>query len=343
MHIWFPRFLFSAVLTVAFSGFSEAAQAEKKYAYPPQRFAMKGVRNIKIIGVKGTLRLHGRANKYMTLKVQHSSGHKAADDWNLSLDRRGNTLYLEVANVTYGRQWRHQVREDQWPEFDIDLAGPVRPTTVSWREGRLEFSKWNADLDVSFLKGRASVRGGTGALKIHQVEGDLSVRDHKGPIEVTAESGHLAFERVVGTQEIHWLKGEIVLRECRGDLRIESSESNLGVQGGGGQLSVEMPRGRAHILGFQGTVNAKGDQSHWEVSAAAPTDLNVITKSGPVGVEWNGGAKVFLTSTRGEIAAPKFLPLAEREGRKVRQGTAPGRRMGQVFVRTSSGRIHWRQ
>ena len=82
----------------------------------------------------------------------------------------------------------------------------------------------------------------------------------------------------------------------------------------------------------------------WDIWASAPADLNVTTLSGPVGINWKeGGAKVFLTSTRGPINFPpgKFLKVGDREGRKVVEGVKTAKSMGQVFIRTESGSIHW--
>lgn len=70
------------------------AGAASKDTYPAQHFSLKGIKDIKIIGVRGTLKMRGRSSKLMSLKVQHTSNRKTADDWNLSFEKRGSTLFL---------------------------------------------------------------------------------------------------------------------------------------------------------------------------------------------------------------------------------------------------------
>ncbi len=343
------RTMSAALLAILFSfSFALAKPPSKpeKYAYPAQKVSLRGVREIKIIGVRGSLKMHGyKLARGMSLKVQHTNSAKS-DDWHLSVDRRGHVLYLEVFNTAYGKQWRTQVKEELWPEFDIEMDGPARPTTVSWREGSLEFTNWNSDLEVSFLKGRARVDGGHGDLTLQPVQASVDVRGRRGKITIKGESGAVSLSQNQGALDLNWLRGEIHLQECRGPLHIESGNSQVSIEGGDGSLDMQLAQGRAKITGFQGLVKGKGEAAQWEVSASAPSDLNFTTSSGPVGVSWKaGGAKVFLTSTQGTIETPGqgFLQSSEREGQRIVEGTRSAKPMGQVFVRTDSGAIRWSQ
>ena len=315
------------ILVAVWIGIAGPAYATGKFTYAPQKIALKGVRDIKIAGVKGTLKLKGhKSSRHLTLKVQHSRGRRL-DDWHLSLERRGRTLFLEVFNVAYGKQWRNMVREDQWPEFDIEIDSPALPMDVAWREGRVDIVHWGGELDLSLLKGRISALGGTGALRLQPVEADVKVADYRGPVTIRGESGDLWFERVAGNVNINWFKGDLLFKNCQGNVQ------------------VEMESGRAVVEGLSGTLQAKGNTTKWDLSAAAPADVNVTTVDGPVKMAWKGGgAKVFLTTKRGKIGYPAkgFLRESDREGTRVVEGVKSAKAMGQVFVRTESGAITWR-
>lgn len=318
------------------------AATHGKYAYPPQRFSARGLKDIKVIGVRGSLKMTGHAHgKAITLRVQQSTG-KRLEDWHLSVDRRGQTLYLEVFNVAYGKEWRNQVREDQWPEFDIQLDGPALPMSVGWREGALEFNNWNANLELSLLKGGMKIHGGRGDLNVQSVRADVEVFERRGRVAIQGETGRVNLVDLRGNLKLSWLSGELALNDCQGQLWVESRDSNLTVRRGGGELKAGLQKGHARIRGFQGTVYGEGEDSRWDVAASAPADVNVTTRSGPVGVEWQGGAKVFLTSIAGLIQAPTFLASSERDGRQVRTGVKLGKSRGQVFIKTASGGIQWR-
>jgi hypothetical protein len=327
-------------------GPSLRAPVPEKYTYPVQKISTKGVRDIKIIGVRGRLKLHGIAHaKSLSLKVQHSQGRKF-EDWHLSVERRGKTLLLEVFNVAYGREWKHQVKQELWPEFDIELEGMSLPTTVAWREGSLDFQNWDGNLEVSFLKGEARVSGGKGKISLEPVDAAVSVREHHGPLDIKGQQGRVSLVRDQGEIKLNWLSGNIFLDDCRGQIAVESAAADVTVHGGKGELALQMGRGEAKIMGFSGAVQGKGDQAKWELAASAPADVNITTGTGAVGVNWlTGGAKVFLTSTHGSIqfTKGKFLKVGDREGRRVVEGVKTAKSMGQVFIRTDSGQIRWRQ
>jgi hypothetical protein len=70
-------------------------------------------------------------------------------------------------------------------------------------------------------------------------------------------------------------------------------------------------------------------------------ESDIKSGTGEVAVRWPlGGAKVFLTSNKGEIGGRSSVqPRIDGEGRKVAElqvGKAP---FGQVFVRTETGAI----
>lgn len=315
------------------------------YTYPAQKISLKGARDIKIVGVRGHLKILGNARaKFLSLKVQHSQGRKF-EDWHLSVEKRGKTIFLEVFNVAYGKQWKKEIREELWPEFDIELAGPSLPTTVGWREGSIDIQRWDGDLEVSFLKGHAKIYGGHGKISITPVNASVSVREHSGPLEIQGQSGRVNLVRNHGETNLNWFGGTVFVDDCHGNVRLETSTADVTVRGGKGKLALQMGKGSARIMGFGGQVQGWGDQTKWELAASAPADLNITTVTGPVGVNWlTGGAKVFLTSNRGSIQFPQsgFLKVGDREGRRVVEGVKTSKSMGQVFIRTESGSIRWR-
>ena len=107
-----------------------------------------------------------------------------------------------------------------------------------------------------------------------------------------------------------------------------------------------MGQGRARIANFSGLVQGKSEKAAWDLKAQAPSDVNITTLSGLVNLDWEGGgARVFMTSNQGSIATTgeNFLKHAERDGKHIVEGLKSAKSMGQVFIRTESGPIRWRQ
>lgn len=316
----------------------------KKLYYPAQRMSLRGVKEIRVVGVKGRVNVLGTKSSYLKLQVRHSAGKKF-EDWQLSVDRRDDILYFEVFSLIYGREWRQHVRQDAWPEFDIDLEGPSRPTIVSWREGQLSFQDWNSPIDISFSRGDLRIHGGGGAVKVHPIEADVEVVSRRGEVKIQGQVGNVELRSVVGGIHLDWLSGKILLHKCEGKIEVESMAANVEVIGGKGDLLMKVANGRGVISQFSGMIKASGNETRWRVSARAPSDLNVTSSTGPVDVAWTGGgARVFLTTNNGKVnALPNYLRSTEHEGVQVFAGRKQGSMRGDVFVRTQSGAISWQE
>jgi DUF4097 and DUF4098 domain-containing protein YvlB len=226
--------------------------------------------------------------------------------------------------VALGAQWRHLVREELWPEFDIELEGPSRPAIISWREGDLQIRNWKSEVEAAFLNGRFSAEGMGGALKLQAVDSQVRIKSHQGALSLKGEKGRVELAKIKGAINVNWLSGVVRGRDLDGVIKLE------------------VPSGTVELKNVQGKLSASGAGSLWDVQAAAPADVQVITTSGPVKIKWRGGgAKIYLSSVTGLIDVPKPLAIELRDGLKVVDGLKEKQPRGLVFVRTESGNISW--
>lgn len=293
-----------------------------KFQYPPQRISARGVKEIRINGVRGKLNLKGNHSKSFKIKVSHSKS-KRFEDWSLSVDRQGDVLVFEVFNVALGAQWKHSVRAEFYPEFDVELEGPSLPAVIAWRDGALNLTNWSSNVEAAFLSGFFEVRRFKGDLNIQAGEGQVSVFDAEGQLHIKGEKGRVDLRNVRSSVELTWLQGVL-----RGE--------NLS-----GPVTLDLASGNAQLKGIAGQLKISGVNSEWLVHGAAPADIEVKTETGPVKVKWSGGAKVFLTSAKGVIQVPKPYLVESRDGVKVAEFRKEKNPRGQVFVRTQSGTITW--
>jgi DUF4097 and DUF4098 domain-containing protein YvlB len=319
--------------------FAAASAFGAKHTYPEQKFSSNGVQKIEISGVKGEVKVSGRAGKAYRLKVKHSRGKKY-EDWSLAVDRRGEVLVLEVSSAVYGAQWRKHVRQDQWPEFDVELSGPPVPLIVSWKQGQLHYSKWSADIESSHLKGDLTIEEGVGNYDLHTGMGDVQVAKLAGELKVQGESGNVTIDQVTGAVTLNWLSGNVKLKTVMGGGKLDLNESKLTVDACRGEWSIQLARGQAEIEGCSGKLMAEGQSTAWRLRKNQDLETEIKSGEGPVAVEWNsGGAKVFLTSNQGVIEGPKVQSKLDSEGRKVAEFTVGKKPFSAVFVRTESGPI----
>jgi hypothetical protein len=332
-----------SLLLTLLLGFGWTAAAEKT-SYPAHKLSAQGIGELRITGVKGRLNLRHRAGgKHFYIKVKHSKG-KRSEDWHLSMERHGQALVLEVFNTELGREWRRQIRKELWPEFDIEVDGPAKPTVVAWREGRLEIKGWNQPLEISYLGGSLLTQNTSGTLKIQAGESNVTIDDHQGPLELKGERGQVQLKKARGALNVHWVSGSVRADSCSGQVTLESSDADILVEGASGEWNVKLADGHARFGKFGGKLKAEGQGTEWEARLLAPSDAEISSKSGAVKLEWlSGGVKLFLSSMKGEIKVPKSMTVEERSGvRVVEAEKATKQPRGNVFVKTETGTIIWR-
>lgn len=319
--------------------FATAAHGAK-YSYPEQKILAKGIAKIEISGVKGAIHLTGRPGKVFRLKVKHSRGKKY-EDWSLAVDRQGSKLVMEVSSALYGAQWRKHVRQDQWPEFDVELSGPSVPAMISWKEGPLHFSKWAADVESSHLSGDVEIGEGVGNYTLHMGTGNVRVHQLAGELRLKGESGNVKIEQVTGAVHVSWLAGNVDLKGTVGGGQLDLNESQLNVASCRGPWSIQLARGQAHIDQCVGKLTGVGQTAAWRLRASQDLETEIKSGEGPVALEWSPkvGARVFLTSNAGSIEGPKVQSKLDSEGRKVAEFTVGKKPFTPVFVQTESGAI----
>jgi len=308
-------------------------------SYPAQLLPSQGISHLDVTGVRGRVQLTGRKGRTYQLKVRHSS--KQTEDWNLSVERKGTRLVLQVENIGVDSVWRRLLQKDNWPEFEIELIGPSIPTTVGWRDGQIHVQNWQAPLEISLLKGHVSLRKGRGPLKVQVVSGELRIAQHNGDIEVRGDQGRVRLEQLEGNARVHWLNGNIWGRSLIGNLHLESNQGDVQLREGRGDWHLNVRAGQVQIEQQAGSLLGDGDSSQWNVRLKALSNVRLTSKSGAVHVQQSGlpnsHAKVFLSSLNGPLRSP--YRITETDGIRVSQG---GEGRQRIYVATGSGAITYK-
>jgi hypothetical protein len=302
--------------------FSCAVYAEK-FAYPPQKISSKGLTSIKISGVKGRLILKERATKFYRIKVMHSKDKKF-EDWNLSADRVHDALVLEVFNVSAGKQWQKIVKQERWPEFDIELEGPSVPALIAWREGKIEIAGWSRSVELSFLNGSVITDRTRGPLKLEAVDAQVKIKNHRGELDLRGERGAVEIGRMNGQARIVWIDGTFKADSLKGE------------------YNLDWQNGQVTVRDLNAKIKGKSVAADWDLKARSPSEVDLHTESGGAQLRWlAGGVHYFLSSAPGKVMAKSGCPVKVQNGFDVCEGKRPGQPMGEVFVQSKSGIIRW--
>lgn len=318
---------------------SAAASPRSDVLHPLQMQVRPGD-SLKILGVHGRLKLvrDARFKNLQIEVVQHQS--RLSADWNLSLERRGTKLEIEVFSIANPTQWRSQLSNNEWPEYDIFIRGPTLPVTVSWRQGTIEVDGWDQKVDVSLLEGALNVRNSKGFVAAQGGRLSLVAEGHNGDLRFHADRGQLRVQRSRGSFQAHLMEGALTVSDFEGSLEWSAERASFFGARGRGSWNLRAHAGSVELEQFEGTLKGVGETVKWRISASQRAEVDVRSSSGPVKVRWSrGAAKAFLSSHSGAIQAPAFAAVQRESGRSrwlAQWGDGP---LGQIFVKTQSGSI----
>jgi DUF4097 and DUF4098 domain-containing protein YvlB len=307
--------------------------------YQPMQMKVHPGDSIKIMGVHGTLKLI-QDSRYKNLHILMSQRKTQATDWNLSVERRGSSIEIEIFSIANMAQWQSQLTNSQLPQYDIIIQGPALPVKASWREGNIEIKQWSEPVDLMLLEGNLNIKNTAGNFVIQGGRLNMTVAHHKGDLEFSADKGQLKIEQVQGKLSVKLMEGSLALTDFDGDLDWQSEKASLVSTHGSGKWNLASTLGAVQVDGFKGILKGTGDKARWRLNVAETSDVEIHSGSGPVKVRWpRGAAKAFLTTKTGGIQAPSNGKVTREEGVSKWLAQWGQGQLGQLFVNTQSGSI----
>lgn len=316
-------------------------QAMAQNRFQPIQIAAKKGDTIRISGVMGNLQLiHEPRRKNLSIQVDQRNT-RTQGDWNLSMERMGQEIQIEVFSVGNMNQWKKDLDKEQWPRYDIVIRGPSLPVLASWRQGFVQVVGWQDKIDLSLLNGKLSVKETSAELIIQGARLDFDLTKHQGKVRFVADKGEIKLESCQGEMDLQLMEGRARLIDFQGQLSWNSERAKFSSLRGGGDWQLISQKGPVEISQFKGELKGQGEKALWKVQAAETSEVDIRSASGPVKVHWKkGAAKAFLSSQSGYISAPRSTKV-----RKDLNGVSSWLsqwgegQLGQIFVKTQTGSI----
>ena len=324
--------LFAALLSIS-------VNAQDRFQ--PIQIAAKHGDTIRISGVLGNLQLiHEPQRKNLSIQVDQRSS-RTQGDWNLSMERMGSEIQIEVFSVGNMHQWKSDLNREQWPRYDIVIRGPSLPVLASWRQGFVQVVGWQDKIDLSLLNGKLSVRDSKAELSIQGAQLDFDLSQHQGKVRFVADKGDLRVASSQGDLDLQLMDGQVRIFDFLGQLKWNSERALFVSQRGGGAWQLTSQKGPVEISQFKGQLKGQGEKALWKVQVAELSEVDIRSNSGPVKLQWRkGAAKAFLSSQSGSINAPRSTRVRrEQNGVSSWLSQWGEGQLGQIFVKTQTGSI----
>lgn len=212
----------------------------------------------------GSLKVEGREGLDQVQAVARACASDEAylDDLQLTLQREGGDLALEAhyPDRSHFRGWRG----NDYARLDLVVLVP--------KDMSVDVDDSSGDMDIS----------GTGALRIDDSSGGISVRGASGPVSIDDSSGGIDVADIAGDLtiddgsggiDVRGVEGVVRLRDGSGSIRVEQVRRDVVVEDdGSGSITVRDVQGDFQVQddgsgdirysGIAGTVDIPRDKRH---------------------------------------------------------------------------------
>lgn len=258
----------------------------------------------------------------------HVHGEVSVSSWSSEGgQRRANELSANPPISQQGNLLRIGESRGSMNNVSIDYTIEVPPDT------ELRASSGSGDLEVSGIKGPASINLGSGSAKASSIGSDVQIRTGSGDVEVENVAGQVTGNAGSGGMKFTNVKGAVRFETGSGDVEVANPGSTVEVNTGSGNVTVSNATADVRANTSSGDVDLSGDpggMNFWDVK----------TGSGNVtlGVSSSASLRLYARSSSGDIESS--LPISMEgttDKHELRAKLGDGK--ARVEVETSSGNI----
>lgn len=203
-----------------------------------------GAGNLEVIGQQDTTEI--------IVKVGIYSDSKHKNDYELSLDERGNSAELVAKMGNTSGFWIGDS-----PRIDVVVVVPqTLKITIDDGSGNINIAHIHApvavkdgsgDIMVKDINGDVNIDDGSGEIVIANINGNLNIHDGSGSITVKDISGSASFEDGSGDLTVRKVTGVVTVDDGSGDIDIEQAGGLTILETGSGGLKVSKVTGKFEI------------------------------------------------------------------------------------------------
>lgn len=232
----------------------------------------RGVRTVHVHAGAGTLHVEGRERlgEVEARGTAHAPDRSVLEEIRIRSERRGDEIHIET-EIPHGNWNRSSPRLD----LTVDVPAGVAVVVV---DGSGE----------AVVRGVAAARieDGSGALRVEQIPGEVSIEDGSGEIHVSS----------VGSLRLVDGSGEVVIDDVAGDVRLSD---------GSGQVTVQRVRGSVRVdSDGSGGLDFRGVREHVHVRRDGSGGIRVRDVGGDLRVDSKGSGGVSVDGVRGQVHIP---------------------------------------
>lgn len=342
MHQKKTHFLLSWFIVLIFSSQLWAAPDRTDFVqFQPMQMALQKKDVVIIRGHSGSVEVlpHERMDVRVVAE-RRGRARWTEDDWKLTIDRQGDTVFVQILGPGSKDQWQRILRDLKAPDFTLKVYVPANEVKVFWQKGNVSVAELGSVVQVNLSAGDLRLNRLRGPTRVYQHEGRATIHDMEASLDFEGFNVELEVKNLKGRAQIENFSGKTRLYDLTGDLAFKTFSGDTEIDSSQGRLNFENGRKPFHIKGFKGEIRGRSAQGAVYALLQGDSKINVRTEEAPVVIRAPGsGAHVNIGSREGALITPQFLQLKRYPDMNLRLGRLRGSDPGSIYVRTTSGNI----
>ncbi len=256
--------------------------------------------------VHGSVRIVGGEGSQVVIEAvkrvrasNYDEAQEVADHMEIKTRQKGTLIEIQTNYLTMVRRGR-----SFWQKLfgsGSDAPGNVEYTITVPYQTDIRIASVAGKISVSSLEGALTVENESGEVRAEYVIGPLSVSQPHGSIDLQWIEGDIRVKAVTGTVSVNQVRGALDIAARTGEVHVRTeldSPDDFFVETTSGQIHFAVPLSASGKLSVE---TASGG-----IQSDVPVVIEAVTKRQLVGIFGQGGPRVHLTSSSGDVTIAQF-------------------------------------
>ncbi|HLT79797.1 MAG TPA: hypothetical protein VKZ86_02140 [Cyclobacteriaceae bacterium] len=250
---------------------------DERKPFTVKKYTLDGPGNLEVRTSGGSISVEGgsgneaRVEMYVrvkgnTITPEHRDAREIMDDFNITIDKSGNTIYAKAERKSSISGWfgnnNASISFVVYAPEDMSCRLNTSGGSIELKgvRGGQKLETSGGSVRVQDVRGNTEARTSGGSIKINSYAGRLSAHTSGGSIDLSNAQGELKVNTSGGSIDISNVKGSVEASTSGGGIRadVASLDKYLKLRTSGGSITAVVPSGLGLDLDLRGNrVNSK--------------------------------------------------------------------------------------
>lgn len=210
---------------------------------------------------------------------------------------------------------------------------------VHQKEGAITATKLLKETYLNLSKGKISISSSSAPLNLHQLRGEVNLKDQTGKTFVDSYSANITVENISADLEIQNFSGNSIVENSKSDFTAFQNQGLLKIVNHQGSLNFDLNKAQLNAQKISGRIDGQSSEGVINLIPNDDVDINVRLKSGKLNIQSGQmtGGSLNVSTTDGDIYLPNPIKTNGAKSFRGRFGNANSK--ASIFARSQDAII----